>query len=203
MKQETIMVYKFKELKKDVQEKVIEKFRNYRYEDGFITEQLDEDIQYWLTENFIPFENKSICFDLTHYKGYPYISWNGRFDKINIEKFLKKNRMFTKFKELFKGYLCVSIDNKNEYRININIDYEDELQECEEEVRNAIILKERERLNALFLNFEEYMQIRIEQIRADITKESIKSYEDYFTDDNIIEDIKANEYNFLENGERW
>lgn len=202
--EKTILIYKFKELKKEVKDKVIEKERNYRYEDSYITELIDEDIQYWLNENCIPFDNKSICFDLSCYKSHPYISWNGKFDKSNIETFLKNNRMFKRFKDLFKHHIYLKIDNCREgYLINFEFDSEFYFNDYDDDVRKVIIEKETNKLNALFEEFKTYMENRIEEIRKDITKKAEDSYNSYFSDESIIEDINCNDYDFLENGSRW
>lgn len=192
-------VFSFEELRPEIQKKVIEKLINdkYQFNDCW---QIEEDIKFGLEENEINFDKKSICFDLSCCKGYPYISFSSKMDKTDIEKFLKKNRKYAHFKELLKHYICLTIENRRDYEFNIDLDFEDSFEEYDSDLKNAVLEKQKEKLRALYSEFEEYIKNRIEAIRKDITKSALENYEYQFTEECIKDDIEANGYKFLENG---
>ena len=193
-------VFSFEELKQEVKDKVIEKFRSNKESCDYdiLNENIEDSISYFLDEEKLPKE--SICFDLSGYKGYPFISFKG---KIDLNDFLKKHKKITKFKKLLNKnmiYLSLFIDNKTEYKTILDYDEEFYFNDYEDDLRIEITNKQKEELIKLREELIVFVEEKIQEVKSKAIKSGLKEIEYFYSDECIKEDIQANDYKFLEDG---
>jgi len=189
MRTEQIKVFKFEELKPEIQEKVLDNFRNsenylnYEWYEYFF-ENFKEDL------NKISVDFESLNFDLYRNE----IS----FSNINIlddEKFI--NSFMNNDDKIFN-----SLNEKNEISFSVGIsengyvslDYDTE-EDLTEEDYNQLKLK----IEELEAQATEFLRDKLKQYLNQLHKE----YEYLLSDEAIKDTIDINEYEFEENGEQF
>ncbi len=193
-------VYSFKELKKDVKEKVIACERDSIQEDYTYVEMFQEGLRELLSEKFLPTEN--ICFDFGGYSN-PYLSFGGRIDGSSIIKILVSKRKFTKFKKLIDNadVYCWLSNDSNQHKVDVDVEHSDYFEEHNDELRQAVTSKMRDIIEKLRDELEEFMENYVEEQVKGLIKYGVKHFEEMYSDEYIIDGIKERELKFLVNGE--
>lgn len=190
MKTEQVNVYKFNELSKEVQEKVIEENSdiNLDYNDWY-----EPDCEWFkdkLLEIGISCEDFSFdLYDRNFSMNKPRID--------NIRKFL-----LSALTDDQKLLIEIDEDEKAEFEKEVNR-LEEEYDYCIKQSTNRSGYNYVEGLdeigNILGIDYDEYLK----DVLNGFLKSLQESY-DYLSSDEAIKDtIEANEYTFLESGERW
>ena len=194
----TFKVYQFKELKDDVKEKVLDKFRqiNVDYEWWnsnleYISEQIKEKIG-------IDISSKDISFDFGNGCNI-YIKSNDvvrelsyKYDELNDFDLPEKFGCFT-------NYMGGGM-NSNLKSSDYNIDYAD-FEECdfEDDLRKAIYQKHIDEIKGKIENDLDELHNILEQGFKDLWE----NYHNSMSDEAVKDTIEANEYEFLEDGEQF
>ena len=222
MRTKTINIYEFKELKPEVQEKVLEQQRNLAYEDQWTYESIMEWIKEALIEKGFPIDDKNFYWSFEGYKTNTRIGLRGNFDykqyiDWHIENLNEKDKAEwidakNKYSCIFKTIGSVSINTYNDNYIDISyedwklefeevIDEDEEfLEELEEEFTNDI---SEEVFKTLFLEFKEWLEDKVLDTQKQYEKAMEEDLKYSLSDEALKENIEANEYEFLENGERY
>ena len=193
-------VFKFKELSGDVQEKVIEREREYRYNDSFYNEQLDEDFKETLKERGLPTET---AWNISYSQG-DGVSFYG---DIDLVKFLKYKRSYKRFKKLLDdAYVSAIIKNENNHythsgTMDVYVEMESNLQEYDDELRQSMVKKIEEGLEKLRDELEEFLGEEVVETSNELEKSGNDYFGNIYSENTIHEDIEEREMQFLENGE--
>lgn len=184
MRQETINLYQFDELKKEVQDKVIEKHRYINVEAcGWDDGVLDD----WYSRlQGLGFDDVKVL-----YSGFGSQGDGACFTaRVNIERYLSAHKLMTKFKRLIKcaDYISISITHNWRYYFakstSVNIEYYEDDQKVE----------------ALINELEEIITKEREALGNEIYQDLDKDYFAWISDESVAETIKINEHEFLEDG---
>lgn len=170
MRTKTIKVYKLEELKKDIQEDIINKFRENE-EFYFLEEYLKDYLKQVLEENKLKVIELNIEYDLNYSQGSGFCFY-GIFD-YNGRKFIIKKT-----------------DRHYNHKYTTNV-YLKDLENLEENdnITEMVLKKLEQNFKELYLNICD----KLEKYGYDIIEDSLK-------EENIRDLIKSNEYEFLENG---
>jgi len=197
MRTETIKIYKFEELSKEVQEKVIEKERENQWENSDNYEWIMETILEELKERGFPTDNAYWDFQ------YHSLSFEGTLEideliKYGLENIPKEKADLEELEELLKPL------NNYTGLVTINHRWELEFEEMDSQLEEY---EEQDGIQAeVFQTLTEKIKDRITNIVENIKLEKEKAMlEDetyYESDEYLKEKIECNEYEFLENGER-
>ena len=203
-------VYSFGELSDDVKEKVIEKHRQYAYEDSYHSESLKEYFKEYLEERGLPSEE--IEFSLSYCQGDGVAFYgrivNWRRDDSSLEKFLKHYNAYDKFKDLAKyAYIRIEIArNRNGYHYShyntmcVDVEWESSLQDYDDELRQAVVDKIEEPFEDLAKELREVVEEIVVEVSKELEKQGYAYFDDVYSDERITEEIKINEYRFTEDG---
>lgn len=181
MEQKTINVYDFEELKEDVQEKVLNHFReNNDY--PFLEENLKGHLKEILQEYKIKcLDEPRLRYSLSYCKG-DGLSFVGDFEFQGMRFYCRKGNL--------SNYYCHS----NTIDINMeDIEEEEYDGDLTEEIQ-IIKIKEAKKIEEEFNELYHNICKKLEKIGYDEIE-----YQD--SDENIKENIQINEYKFTENGE--
>jgi hypothetical protein len=191
MKTKTIKIktYTFDELKDEVKEKVLEKYR-------------DINVDYYGWHDFIIDDWKMKLEDLgyedvkIYYTGF-YSQGDGAcFEaNVNIDKWIKKHKAGRKFRKLLSEvragyYAYIGIKHNYSYYFSTSTDV---VFEGESELSEKAYKQLEEMV--------EWIKEEREQLGNEIYRDLEKEYDYLLSDEAVIETIKANDYAFLENGE--
>jgi len=185
MRNKTIKIYEFNELNKKAQEKAINNYRKNQdidYHNELLNELFKE-----IAEKF-GFNNKEIVFywSLGHCQG-DGVSFTT--NNINLNEFLKINKLLTKFKSLLNLNIDLIIKRNGSlyyHKNSVYVDYfADNLTDKQEALINNLIEITEEIKNKVCLECE---------------KIGYAEYDYLQSDEFIKEEIKLNGYEFLENG---
>lgn len=208
MRKVEIGIYKFDELSKDVQAKVIEKFRQSNWEDYSYTEVLTDHLQEDL--EYRGLEGMRVVWCLSYCQG-DGVSFTGKIDSETMKKMIN-SRVLTGMKEnqieLFNravdaGWTIATeiyrIDNHYAHEYTVKTDdvysHSDEYTDIAEDLGVSAEL-----IDDLF----ETLQEEIEQYRISLCKEleelGYKDIEYYDSEETIKENIIENDYEFYEDG---
>lgn len=190
MLEKTIKVYKFEELSKDAQDKVMQIFSENHSD--FLTEDLDGNFKYQLKENYPFFENPKFKWSLSYYQG-DGLSFSC---DINLSKYL--DIYHPKMPKYKKWGLCEAVYNLKSkgntgnyyYFSERGIDYKYNYQD-----------HERKHLYDLLENIVNEIRVKYIEVCKDFEKEGYDSYEYIGTKEYAIDECEANEYTFRENGD--
>jgi hypothetical protein len=191
MKTEQVNIYKFSELSKEVQEKVLDKMReiNTDWDDWYQSdfEVFKEDLQK------IGVSCESFCFDLydrNFYMVKPNIDDTRKF---LLSALSDERKLLMEFDEDEKKEFDELVDKlEDEYTFGIH-------EKDSSRYGNNFVEGLDEIGDILGIDYDEYLK----DILKDFLKQLQESY-DYLSSDEAVKDtIEANEYDFLEDGERW
>lgn len=227
MRTETIKIYKFEELKPEIQAKVLEKQRNYAYEDQWTYENIMDWISENLEEQGFPI-NKDLYWSFEGYKSETGIGFKGIFDFEEYIDWKIKNFEGTKdqerqeeveeYKTAKKKYSPLFNNLRSSIRIetydyNRQVYYKEweldftevdnmiEQWEYEDEDENKESL-EIEIFKTLYEEFKEWLQTEVINTQKRTEKAMKEDLEYFLSDEALKEDIEANQYEYLENGDR-
>lgn len=194
----TFQVYAFKELGKEIQEKVITRIRNLKYEDDWMTESIDENFKEILSERGLPTKT---AWSLSYSQG-DGVAFYG---DIDLEKFLKFYRKYKYFNKLFNGDIHAKIEGEHSrgYGMNAIVDYEDNFEEYDDELRQALIWLKRKELNKLYEELQSFVEDKVMDVSKELENIGYKELDYQYSDECIIEEIEDKDERFLEDGERW
>ena len=169
MEERTIKVYNFEELKEDIQNKVIEKFR-YNNEYPFLNDELNELLIEKLKENNIQFNTTLKCYYSLSYSQGDGFCFIGDF--------------------VYNGW-NINITHKSQYYHKKSVEIE--------------IYKFDEEGSYIYPTVEEENQFKniYYSICDTCEKAGYEHIENEDSEEYIKENIEANDYKFLSNGEIW
>ena len=175
-----IPVYKFDEADDSLQEKIIEKFRNSKYENGDNYFSQGD----WLLDSDI--------FEWSDSTGGMYYDLEGGREYLQIPSLkIKDDDKFRKLlgidKSLWSDVYFTFKNERNGWRGEQNTTIEFEKQD-----NGDFTEKQQNKLDSAKEKFDDYINEAMFSLK--------RGYEDQFTDESIIEDIKANDYDFDEDG---
>jgi len=187
MRTETIKVYSYDELKPDIQEKVRDEFRkdyDFTFENEYLKERFEE-----VAENE-GFSKATFLWSLGNCQG-DGVSFECK--EINLNIFLKRQNLLTRYKWLLKKNVVFSVTRSGHHychKYMVDVDYEtyDDLTE-KQEAKSEELIKLMEKAKNDICN-------RCEKI-------GYEAYEYRLSDKSIEEEIRANEYGFLADGNLW
>ena len=180
-----VKTYSFNELSKEVKEKVLEQERSNMYECNLYSQFLKEDFQCTLKEKALPIND--IEFSLSNCQG-DGVAFYG---SIELEDFLKVHNL-TRFNkilnlidhvEVCRNHLANSYSHYNTMSIEISSSVD-----CTKEQDNLI------------LELENLISELIINTSKELEKHGYNYFKDIYSDKSIIENLKLNKYEFLENG---
>lgn len=174
MRTTQIQVYKFKDLKTDIQEKVLNRFRE-KNDYPFLENDLTEYLKEILNENGIKVNDLKIEYDLSYRQGSGFCFY-GDFEYKGYNFRIKKSNSHYSHKYTTDIYLS-ELENLTD------LDNYDKLTEL-------VLNKLEENFKELYLNICDKLE-----------KQGYAEIEYIDSDDYIKENIEINEYEFLENGE--
>lgn len=197
MRQETIKLFKFDELSKEVQEQVLNKNR-----------EINVEWEWWELEDMLlePTKEDIEKLKLQIEPGYPIFQYKIGYFSLDRNRYLQLDDIEVSNKEIFRKILDIprplwentywTFENKNNGDSNTKLYLE--LDGPGEE--DDLIVEYLE-------GIADDCYCRAEEIWADMMNRAWKrldeSYYALMEDDSIAETIRCNEYEFLENGERW
>jgi len=180
MEEKTIKVYDFEELQEDIQEKVLNSFRennDFYFLEEDLTEHLEEELQ---KHKIKAVDKPKLRYSLSYCQG-DGLSFVGDFEFKGIRFYLREGNL--------SNYYChsntININMEYEYNQDYDEDFTEELQELKEKENEKI----EEEFTEIFHNICKTLEkVGYEHIEYENSEENIKDY------------IEANEYKFLENG---
>lgn len=187
-------VFKFEELAPDVQEKVIQKQREWTYENmdlDFFKEDAERRIE---NEGF---ENVKVYFDLSYSQGSG-LCFEG---SLNWDKFLQRNpHHYSEFKKGLKFlkelYISVCIKHSGNYyhsnSVSINVDIGD--------FPDNITEKQSKRIEELQEQIERVITDLKDELCKELEKQGYDEIEYQTSEQNVKEMIEVNDYRFDEDG---
>lgn len=194
-------VFKFKELSEDVQEKVIENNREVRMNDECYTEQISEGFKETLEERGLPTDTS---WSLSNCQG-DGVAFYG---SIDLVKFLKYNRSYTRFKKLLdNAEVSAKIigTGYNSFCMNVSVDEYHEWDTYDDELRQAVADNVRgiteEGIDFLREELEEFLQDCVSDVAKELEKSGYDSLDYFYSDEAIKEDIEDKDNQYLEDGE--
>jgi len=194
MRTEKIEVYKFSELNKKAQEKVIS---DYRAEDEltFFSEDFTEYAKDYLQEKYA-FNPDEIRFSLSYSQG-DGVSFTEK--GVNIEEFIKKNNIkgfdllikLNQEPNLIISLETNSLSNMYQHENTVNIEYnlypDNSSLKTDKLIGDFIAVMEEIRFNAC----------------KELEKNGYKQIEDLQSEEYIKEAIETNEYEYTKDGKQW
>jgi hypothetical protein len=172
MKQKLINVYEFEELKDNIKEKVIDRFRN-KNDYYFLKENLEESLKELLEQHNIKFEDFNLFYSLSYCQG-DGLCFIGTFN--------------------FKGFrFFVTHHSRYYHKHSTDIEMQEDYEE-DDELKNLINSKVKEATEGEFKGI-------YYKICGELEKEGYDFIEYEDSEENIKEIINLNEYTFMENGE--
>jgi len=190
MRQHTITVYDFDELSPKAKERAIERFRRRMYENPIYDDLLTEDFTYKLRELGLPDEN--IRWRLSSSQG-DGVAFYGEFDLI---EYLKKNKLLgdvdIRREELEDVYAVIRKSQNNpmyNHYSTMIVDLD----------AGGVDLTphEEEELEKL----EEEIQSNVESVSHELKSYGYAHFDHINSDEFVSEEMRANEYEFDENGD--
>ena len=191
MRVKEINLYQFQELSKEAQEKVIDYFKDCKQNDGDLLLFFNDDVTEQLKEN--GWNDVKLCYSLSCCQG-DGLSFSGKLDL----KWFLENKYSKKLAKYKINALCeyiysvISQGNKGHYSFasENQIEYNENYQNGEH----------WERIDKLFQDI--LIEIKNDYISLcrKFEKQGYDEIDFQLSNECIIEDIKANDYEFLENG---
>ena len=182
MRLETIKIYQFDELSEEAKERVIEKVRERIFDSDIILEDMKWAFLSILEGYGIEKEENEIGWDINKY-GRFFVSF--KLDDIDCSKLLKK-----KFSDEVLDNFSLSCEVRYN-RIYIDVEFIGDVDEDDisEEIAEAL----REQI-------EGELYFIVEKIIEKIREALRNAYEYFFEDEDVIEYIEANEFEFYGDG---
>jgi hypothetical protein len=190
MKTEQVKIYKFNELSKEVQEKVLDKMReintDYDWYDGYYEGFKEELLKIGISCDDFCFDLYNRDFSMTK----PHID--------NLRKFL-----LSALTDSQKLLIEVDEDEKAEFEKEVNRleeEYDFVIKESNSSRSSYNYVEGLDDIgNILGIDYDEYLK---DTLRG-FLKSLQESYDYLLSDEAVRDTIEANEYDFFESGERW
>lgn len=187
MRQETINLYKFEELKEDIKQKVIEKYRdiNVEYQEWY--DGVFED--WYLKLKKLGYEDTKIYFSGfgSQGDGACFIA------KVNIEGYLSAHKLKTKFKKLLECADNISITITHNWRYyfasstDVNFEY----------------FEDDEKVESLLNQLETVIRSERETLGKEIYNNLDEEYYGLISDEAVKQAIQGNDYEFMNDGREF
>lgn len=210
MREHTITLYKFDELKPEAKERAIQKWRDgmeWDIESEFITESFEEKLKK------LGYPTDNIEWRLSYSQG-DGVAFYGDVDVQVVAKRILKGDDLTLFNKLIEEDLTVTVKiykNSFGYHYSHWNTMEVELDgDCLETMMDYLYedldddsdeyADKRDELESMLMNLREGISDEIKDVSRQLEKDGYADIEYYESDEAISETLKANEYEFKEDG---
>lgn len=188
-----LKLYNFEEL----DEKAKEKARDWFKKDGleeYQIEDITESFQYKLEQLGLPTEDVRWRLSCCQGDGVAF------YGEVDIEEYLKKNKIKTKFKKLFfpDGDLTISIRIDKSYNCHLYDHYNTMVLSWDEHLYGGYDNAYR---NYIIDEFIEHLNSHIKELSKDFEKSGYEQIDYYNSNEYVDKNIVINEYEFTEDGE--
>jgi hypothetical protein len=190
MKTAEITIYKFNELSESAKETA----RNWWKESMDIEfEQITESIQLKLEELGLPTEDVQWRLSCCQGDGVAF------YGSLDVEEYLVKNKIKSKFRKLFDADKDLLIDNVEIYSNNSHYNHYNTMSiSYNEALYNGYENSSREQA---LEDFTDHLQEHIKDLSRDFEKAGYEDVESITSNECVDESLVANEYDFTEDGE--